>query len=97
MTTPSVTVAVPTRARPAALARCLRALEAQTIAGDLGLPDHLLDRRALLVSVAHHQEGFYGSLGLRAAAAGPRVAALMLLAQAATAVGFVREAAELRR
>ena len=41
--------------------------------------------------------GFYGSLGLRASAAGPRVAALVLLAQAATVVGFVREAAELRR
>ena len=35
MTTPAVTVAVPTRVRPAALTRCLRALEAQTIAGEL--------------------------------------------------------------
>ena len=37
MTTPAVTVAVPTRARPEALGRCLRALEAQTIAPELEL------------------------------------------------------------
>jgi len=40
---------------------------------------------------------FYGSLGVRALAAGPGVAALVALAQTATAVGFVREAAALRR
>ncbi|HEX6700050.1 MAG TPA: glycosyltransferase [Gaiellaceae bacterium] len=39
--------------------------------------------------------GFYGSLVLRAAAAGPRVTLLVLLAQAATAVGFAREARRL--
>jgi GT2 family glycosyltransferase len=37
MAGPRVTVAVPTRARPEALARCLRALEAQTIADELEL------------------------------------------------------------
>ena len=37
MAGPRVTVAVPTRARPDALARCLRAIEAQTIADELEL------------------------------------------------------------
>jgi GT2 family glycosyltransferase len=39
--------------------------------------------------------GFYGSLVLRAASAGPRVALCVLLAQTATAVGFAREARRL--
>ena len=48
-------------------------------------------------SLRLERPGFYGSLALRAAGGGPAVAALVLLAQAATAAGFMREAAALRR
>jgi GT2 family glycosyltransferase len=49
-------------------------------------------RRARGSPLRLDRPGFYGSLAVRAAEEGPTVTALVALAQAATAVGFAREA-----
>lgn len=49
-------------------------------------------RRGLGSPLRLERPGFYGSLALRAAGHGPRVALLVALAQAATAAGYAREA-----
>jgi GT2 family glycosyltransferase len=54
-------------------------------------------RRARGSPLRLEKPGFYGSLVLRGASAGPAVALLVVFAQAATATGYVREALELRR